>query len=223
MRAQRAGRAPAPADRRVDVVHDRRGVGGDEVGHLGGVHARPAADRDEAVDLVLEREVGRRLKGLERRLDARASEHHDLDALGGDQALDPLRVPERGDAGVGDEHRPRDPEPAQLPAGVGAGARPELHRRRLHGEDRLALGGHVQSLAYPRAWPGKLGAGAAAPGDPQTSWLAEAQFELGVGLLGGEQLARLPRRGHPRLDGLPFTPSCPSRTSWPTSSAPPTS
>ena len=81
VRLQRRRRLPAAADRRVDVVHDRRRVGRDQVRDLRGVDARAAADRDEAVDLRLEREVGRVLEGLDRRLDARPVVDDDLDAL----------------------------------------------------------------------------------------------------------------------------------------------
>ena len=43
-----------------------------------------------------------------------------------------------GHPGVRDEQRAPDPEPLQLPAGVRRGAGPELDRRRLEREDRLA-------------------------------------------------------------------------------------
>ena len=66
-----AGRLAALADRRVDVVHDRRRVGDDQVGDLGGVHRRAAADGDEPVDAGVERRVGGVLERVDRRLDAR--------------------------------------------------------------------------------------------------------------------------------------------------------
>ena len=47
-RLERVDRRPAPADRRVDVVHQLAGVGGQQVDRLGGVDARAAADGDEA-------------------------------------------------------------------------------------------------------------------------------------------------------------------------------
>ena len=86
VRLERRRRLRALADRRVDVVHHRRGVGGDQVGDLGGVDARAAADGDEAVDLVLEREVGGVLERVDGRLDAAAVVDDDLDALGLDRA-----------------------------------------------------------------------------------------------------------------------------------------
>ena len=68
-RLERRGRLAPAADRRVDVVHDRRGVGGDEVGDLRRVHARAAADADEAVEVAVDRDVGGRLERLDGRLD----------------------------------------------------------------------------------------------------------------------------------------------------------
>ena len=79
-RLERPRRLLAPADRRVDVVHDRRRVGRDQVGDLGGVEARAAADPDEAVEVAVDREVGRLLQRLRGRLDARAVEDDGLDA-----------------------------------------------------------------------------------------------------------------------------------------------
>ena len=86
VRAQRRRRLAPLAHRRVDVVHDRRRVRGDEVGDLRGVDARAAADRDEAVDPGVAREVGGLLEGVERRLHAGAVVDHHLDALGLDAA-----------------------------------------------------------------------------------------------------------------------------------------
>ena len=77
---QRPRRLLAPADRRVDVVHDRRRVGRDQVGDLRGVEARAAADAHEAVEVAVDREVGRLLQRLRGRLDARAVEDDGLDA-----------------------------------------------------------------------------------------------------------------------------------------------
>ena len=82
---QRAGRLAALADRRVDVVHDRRRVGDDQVGDLRGVDRRAAADGHEPVDPGLERDVGGVLERLDRRLHAGAVVDDDLDALGLDR------------------------------------------------------------------------------------------------------------------------------------------
>ena len=49
-RQQRLGRRSAAADRRVDVVEQLAGVGGEQVDRLGGVDRRPAADRDDRVE-----------------------------------------------------------------------------------------------------------------------------------------------------------------------------
>ena len=136
-RLQRRGRLAALADRRVDVVHDRRRVGGDEVGDLGGVEARPAADAHEAVEVAVDGEVGRLLQRLRRRLDADAVEDDGLDALRLDRLHDALGDPGADDAGITDHHHPRGAEALELPARVRGRARPELDRGRLEGEDRL--------------------------------------------------------------------------------------
>jgi hypothetical protein len=47
---------------------------------FGGVEARAAADPDEAVEVAVDREVGRLLQRLRGRLDARAVEDDRLDA-----------------------------------------------------------------------------------------------------------------------------------------------
>ena len=99
------------------------GVRGDQVGDLGRVDARAAADRDEAVDAGVARDVGGLLERLERRLHADAVVDHHLDALGLDAAAHAVGVARRGDAGIGDEQRARHAEALELPAGVGGGAR----------------------------------------------------------------------------------------------------
>ena len=114
-----AGGCLALADGRIDVVHHRRRMRGDEIGDLRRVHARAAADGHEPVDLVLERVIRRGLERVDRRLDPAVVIDDDLDSLPLDQALDPLGVPERRDAGIGDEHRPTHAEALQLPARVG--------------------------------------------------------------------------------------------------------
>jgi hypothetical protein len=103
---------------------------------------------------VLEREVGRVLERFDRRLDPAAVIDDDLDPLPLDQALDPLGVPERGDARVGDEHRAGHAESLQLPAGVGRSAGTVLHRRSLHREDGLKVGRHGSLLLFPTNWVG---------------------------------------------------------------------
>ena len=94
------------------------------------------------------RDVGGVLQGVERRLDAGAVVDDDLDALGLDRRAHAIGVAGRGDAGIGDEQRARDAEALELPARVGDGARAELDRRRLEGEDRLAL--HARHASFRR-------------------------------------------------------------------------
>ena len=140
---QRAGRLAALADRRVDVVHDRRRVGDDQVGDLRGVDRRAAADGDEAVDAGLEREVGgvpgasrasaRRGRGRRRRPRCPRASIASRDAVG---------VAGGGDARVGHEQRAPDAEPLELPARVRRRARAELDRRGLEREDGLVLACH---------------------------------------------------------------------------------
>ena len=153
VRLQRRGRLLALADRRVDVVHHRRRVRGDEVCDLRGVHARAAADRHEPVDLVLDREVGGVLEGVDRGLDAGAVVDDHLDALVLDQALDALGMPERRNARVGDHHHPLDAEALELPSRVGRGATAKLHRRGFHREDRLVVGSHGSLLLLASLCP----------------------------------------------------------------------
>ena len=140
VRLQRPGRRAAVADRRVDVVHHRRRVADDQVGDLRGVDRRAAADRHEAVDAGVQREVGGLLQRVELRLDARAVVDDDLDPLALDRLAHAVGMPGGRDAGIGDEQRARDAEPLQLPAGVVDRAGAELDRRRLEGEDRLVRG-----------------------------------------------------------------------------------
>jgi hypothetical protein len=117
----------------------------DQVGDFGRVDARAAPDRDEAVHARVLREVGGVLEGVERRLHASAVVEHDLDALALDRLAHAVGVAERGDARVGDQHRARDAEAFELPAGVRHGARPELDRRGLQREDGLVLS-HATSV-----------------------------------------------------------------------------
>ena len=136
-RLERARRLATLADRRVDVVHDRRRVGRHQVGDLGGVEARAPADADEAVEVPVDREVGRLLQRLRGRLDAGPIEDDRLDAGRLDRRHDPLGDPGLNHAGIADDHHPRGAQALELPAGVGRGARAELDRRRLEGEDGL--------------------------------------------------------------------------------------
>ena len=135
------GRLAAAADRRVDVVHDRRRVGGDRGSRPSPCRCssrrRPRRSRRPRP-----RARSRRAswKDSTRRLDARAVVDDDLDALALDDLLDPVGVAERRDAGVGDEQRALDAEALELPAGVGGGAGAELDRRRLEREDGLVVG-----------------------------------------------------------------------------------
>ena len=115
-RLQRPGRLAALADRRVDVVHDRRRVGGDEVGDLRGVEARAAADADEAVEVPVDGEVGRLLQRLRRRLDADAVEDDGLDARRLDRLHHALGDPGADDAGIADDHHPRGAEALRAPS-----------------------------------------------------------------------------------------------------------
>ena len=90
-RLQGAGRLLAAADGGVDVVHDLTTVRRYEVGDLRRVDARPAADRDEPVEVSFDGEVRRGLEGVVRRLHARAVPHLDLYAFGLDQLHDAAR------------------------------------------------------------------------------------------------------------------------------------
>ena len=130
VRQQRTGGLHAAADRRVDVVHHRRGVRDDQVRDLGGVDRRAAADGDEAVDARVQREVRGGLQRVERRLDPHAVERDHLHTA----EVHAREVHAR----IGDEQHARHAEPRQLPAGIGGRARPELDRRGLEGEDGLA-------------------------------------------------------------------------------------
>ena len=97
----------------------------------------PPPTPDEAVEVAVDREVGRLLQRLRGRLDARAVEDDGLDARRLDRLAHAVGDPGRDDAGIADDHHPRDAEALELPAGVGGRARAELERRRLEGEDRL--------------------------------------------------------------------------------------
>jgi hypothetical protein len=88
------------------------------------------------------REVDRVLEGVDRRLDAGSVVHDDLDALGFDPRPDALRVPEGGDAGIGDEHRPAHAQAPELPTRLLRGSCAELHRGGFDGEDRFVVRGH---------------------------------------------------------------------------------
>ena len=138
VRLERRGRLAALADRRVDVVHHRRRVRDDQVGDLGGVDRGAAADGDEPVHARVAGERRGLLERRERRLDARAVVHDHLDPGRDDRGAHALGMPGGGDARIRDEQRAPHAEPRQLPAGVVRRARPELHRRRLEREDRLA-------------------------------------------------------------------------------------
>ena len=152
VRPQRRRRLAALADRRVDVVHDRRRVGRDRGRRPSRCRCssrrRPTTKPSTSAST---REVGGVLEGLERRLHAGAVVDDDLDALA-PRSLARTRSgwPSGGDAGVGDQQRALHAEALELPAGVGGGAGPELDRRRLQGEDRLVLAGMRSSLSSCR-------------------------------------------------------------------------
>ena len=70
---------------------------------------------------------------------------------------DPVRVPERGDPGVGEEHRARDAEALQLPAGVGEAPAPNL------------IG--VASIVKIVSWLGAMVCSSVPGSIPSGSWL----------------------------------------------------
>jgi hypothetical protein len=112
----------------------------DEVRDLRGIDARAAADRDEAVDPGVAREVGGLLQRGERRLDVGTVVDHDLDPLGLDGRAHALGVAGGGHARIGDEQRASHAQPGELPARVGGRSGAELDRRRLQREHRFAVG-----------------------------------------------------------------------------------
>ena len=136
-RLERGRRLAPAADRRVHVLHELAAVGGDQVGDLGGVDARPAADPDEAVEAAVDREGGGLGERGVGRLDARAVPHLGLDPRGLDRLLHAAGDPGGRHAGIRCQHRSLHAEALELPARLGGGAGPVLERRRLEREDLL--------------------------------------------------------------------------------------
>ena len=82
MRLQRTRHGAKLAVGQVDVGQEIGGVGGVQIGRLGGVHGRAAAQRHEAVEMAVPGEVGGGEERFVGRLDGDLVENHGVDAGG---------------------------------------------------------------------------------------------------------------------------------------------
>src|ERR687890_51582 len=103
-------------------VEEVTSAGGDGVGALRGLDARPPADRHEPVKVPLFCEVRRLLKGVRRGLDPRLVPDLYLDTLGLDQLLDARRYTSLNNTRVRDDHHPVHAQAVDLPPNLFRGS-----------------------------------------------------------------------------------------------------
>ena len=139
------------ADRRVDVVEEvGRGIGRVEVGGLGGVDDRPAADGDEAVELVAAREGDRVLERHVGRLDAHAVVDDGGDAGGLERLEHRGERRQAGDDRVGDHQGPAHAQVGEIHPDFTRDPGAEPHAGGGHLEGVFVLhGGSLPSRASP--------------------------------------------------------------------------
>jgi hypothetical protein len=134
-RLERTRHRDTLADRLVEVVEERGGMAGEEIGGLAGVDGAAAAHRDEAVELLGARVLARLFHGAVRGLDLHAVVHLGLDALLLEERAHAVGQALRGEVAVGEDQSLGQPQPGRVEADLLHGAQAELDGRHLHHED----------------------------------------------------------------------------------------
>ena len=125
-RLEPSGHRLALADRRVDIRQEVRRIGRVQVGGLGRVHHRSAADRDVAIETAVGGEPDRLLERDVGRLDPHAIVQHRIQPLSPQRRQRDRHRFAPCQVRVGDDHHPPRVELAHVVAHLTRGARPEL-------------------------------------------------------------------------------------------------
>ena len=140
MGGERAGHGETIAERRVDMAAKLRRMRRVEVGRLGRIDDRAAADRDVAIDPGIAREPDRLVERCIGRLDRDGVEDADLDGRGAQRGFDlvePVQTPHRG---VRDKRRSTNTVRPRSFTDLTERAGAKRHARGIDGEGSLEPG-----------------------------------------------------------------------------------
>jgi hypothetical protein len=116
------------------------GIGGIEIGRFRRVDGRAAAERDEAVEIALHREGGRRLEGAVGGLDLDGIVYGDVDAGVGQRLPGDLQRRQARDAGIAEQAHPLHAQRPGIRAEFRQHADAELDFRRIDRKCSVSAG-----------------------------------------------------------------------------------